>query len=119
MAALDVILGNTHCLLKAGERGAFLRIAGFWGGENSVKLGRMLSKAMAGIQNELTLSLEGCHGIDPQGLSILLRLQEQLETRGKGIELVKVPAKLLALFDGTGLMPHLQTASGSTLLEVR
>ena len=43
-----------------------------------------------------------------QGLSILLRLQEQLEALGQGVEMAKVPGKLRAVFDGTGLMPHLK-----------
>ena len=119
MAAIDVNLGETHCFLDIGERKAFMQIKGHWTGANAIKLGKFFSKAIEGMRGQLVLSLEGCRSLDAQALTMLLRLQEQLETLGKRMELVGVPRALRSMFEGTQLIPHLEAASGTAVLEVR
>jgi anti-anti-sigma factor len=119
MAAFDVILGDTHCILDLGDHRAFLRLTGHWGGENAVKLSRFFTKALNGLQDKLILSLEGCRSMDAQAVSVLLRLQEQLEAIGKRVVLVGVPSALRTLFEGTALNPHAEASSASAILELR
>jgi ABC-type transporter Mla MlaB component len=116
MAMFDVILGDTHCLLDLRRRSASLRITGHWSGANALKMGGIFAKSMAQIQDKLVLNLEGCRSMDAPALSSLLRQQEQLAALGKRMELVDVPGKLLAMLEGTQLLPAPQP-SGTAVLE--
>ena len=118
MAALDVVLGDTHCLFKLGKHGAFLRITGNWTGEKTAKLGGIISKAVNELKGSLLLSLEGCRSMDAQAVAMLLKLEEQLSTLGKSLELVAVPNSLRALFEGTRLVPNTEIATASAILRV-
>ncbi len=118
MAAIDVNLGDTHCVLDLDARGAVLHLSGHWAGANAAKLGRLFTQALSDLHSKLELSLEGCRSLDAQAVGMLLHLQRQIEALGKRMVVVNLPAALQSWFAGTALTAPLQAAHASAALEI-